>query len=382
MARRQVVVLIVLTSVFGAACSGGDAGPPTGWSSRSIAAAFGRGAVVVSVVGSRTGFVALGLRASPSPVSQPPNSQDAPPPPDGVPRIWTSTDAQEWSPVPLHGLPRHVRCGRCGPSQLASRGRIHVLTWWDGDRYVLYRSRDLSRWTRVFGPVRRAEYGAAAVVRGNFVASFRVGGPEGPWTYRGATSHDGRTWTPLPTPAAPRMVGLVPRAQLRGRLLTLAIPTINRELVMTSTDGRVWSPAGGVAPGFIERGPIASADQRRVGAQAYDESEPDARGRFVVSSNGSTWHEVRSFARRFPHADLSRIGRVGRWWIVGGIDDDRVPVKDQRWSAWATLDLRHWQPWAHHGEVGDSENFYPVAAHGIAFFLGGYRRLVMFNPSA
>jgi hypothetical protein len=256
-----------------------------------------------------------------------------------------------------------------------------VLTWWDGDRSVLYRSRDLSHWTRVFGPVRNAQYGAAAVVRGTFVASFRVGGSEGPWTYRGATSQDGRTWTTIPAPSAPRMVGLVPRARLRDRLLTIAIPSINRELVMTSTDGRVWSPAAGVAPGFIERGPIASADHREVGAQAYDEREADPRGRFVISNDGSTWHEVTGFSRRFPHADLARVGRVGRWWIVAGVDDDRLPQQQQRWSAWATRDLRHWLPWTNHGRVGRYDHYSPVSARGIAFFLGGYRRLVTFDPS-
>jgi hypothetical protein len=101
-----------------------------------------------------------------------------------------------------------------------------------------------------------------------------------------------------------------------------------------------------------------------------------------MSTTGRAWHEVTSFARRFPHADLSRVGRVGRWWIVGGVDDDRLPQQQQRWSAWVTRDLRDWQPWTSHGPVGQYDHYYPVAAHGIAFFLGGYRQLVMFNPSA
>jgi len=378
MARRQVVVaLVVMLAVLVAACSGGAAGPPTGWSSVSTDATFGRRANVISVVPTRTGFVALGLRAAkPGPLVAP---VGAPLPPAGVPRIWTSTDAVHWSAVALHGLPRHVPCGQCGPSQLASLGHVHVLTWWVGDRVALYRSHDLSHWRRVLGPVRHAQYGAAAVVRGRFVASIRSGGFEGPWTYRGLTSRDGRTWTPLATPPAPQIAGLLPRARLGDRLLSLANPQPNRELVMASTDGRVWTPTRTPA-GLIERGPVASVDRRQVGAQWYDEHEKHALGRFVVSTDGSTWHEVRSFARRFPHADLSRVGRVGRWWIVGGTADTTRSQKQLRWAAWVSRDLRRWQPWSHHGRVGEGESRYVAVAHGIAFFLAGFHRLVLFNP--
>jgi hypothetical protein len=94
-----------------------------------------------------------------------------------------------------------------------------MLTWWAGDRVAFYRSRDLSHWRRVLGPVRHTQYGAAAVVRGRFVASLRSGGPDGPWSYRGLTSLDGRTWAPIATPPEPQIAGLLTRARLGDRLL-------------------------------------------------------------------------------------------------------------------------------------------------------------------
>lgn len=233
------------------------------------------------------------------------------------------------------------RAGGVGSAALASIRGHHLLSWQTASGMRVYASKDLHAWRRT-----RHFSGSAfldpAVTPSGFLVSVRRGPMDGQRTISAYMSHDGETWRRISDLHPPQMSGLSDGVRFRGEYFALDLSVAGASRVMHSADDRVWSPVNGSTPQKLEGHLVGDTRRGILGAEWFDVSTAkavDARGAFVTSSDGSNWHEVESFRRQFPHADLVAVARVGAWWIVGGPVTEAKPGRSRPWAFWTTRDL-------------------------------------------
>lgn len=374
MIRRSAAVLLAMAvATLGACASSHDAAPSPTWTSLPLVATFGRQVEARPVAYVDHRYVAIGQRYA-SPRAQRRGAT-------GVPLMWTSSDAMSWTPLQFVGLPRRPCSAGCGISWLTSAHGHHVLSWNTGNGARLYRSPDLVHWHRALSVPGSQFYEIGATTDG-FLASFRIGPWDGPGTYEGYRSRDGRAWEKLPVVSPPAVSGLPAGAPLRDRYISVDRSDRNAERMMTSRDQRVWTPLAGPTPQHLELQLVTSPNHDFLGGEYFDMAHQEsAKGVFVTSRDAIHWEEVRSFRRRFPRADLTAVVRIGRWWLVTGAIGD-ASGRDRPWPIWATDDLEHWRQQPREMRTRHTGEMRLHVVHDVVFGIPvlGTGPLVVFHP--